>query len=244
MAKISETGYAVSIANFKELVQHCQSFGNNYNPSVPELQLTNLQNYAATAESQLTTANTANASYKDNIAQRAVLYKHLDALATRLRNAIQIYNVLPQVQQQIINFTKKIQGTSTRKKTNTPSLDATGTNDATDPKTISTSQTSFEQRLNTLDKIVQTLSNQPQYNPNETDLQVNTLATLVQNLRSLNDNALTAEIDKKTATLTLRNLLYNEDTSLKKVAAKIKMYIKSVFGSKSAEYSRISKVKV
>lgn len=244
MTKNTETGYAVSIANFNELVQHCQSFGTSYNPAIAELRLADLQRYASNAEAQLTTVHAANAAHKDNIAQRAALYKDLNALTTRLRNAVQVYDILPQIQQQVVTFTKKLQGISSRKKATAESPDPDATTVATEPKTISTYQTSFEQRVNTLDKIVQTLANQPQYQPNEPDLQVTSLAALVQDIRTLNIRTAASEITQKTALVTLQNLLHNDDTSLRKLTAKVKLYTKSVFGSQSTECARLRKIAV
>lgn len=244
MTKNTETGYAVSIANFNELVQYCQSLGASYNPAIAELKLAALQQYASDAEAQLTTVHSASAAYKDNIAQRAELYKDLNALTTRVRNAVQIYDILPQIQQQVVTFTKKLQGISSRKKATAESPDPDATTAATDPKTISTSQTSFEQRLNTLDKIVQTLANQPQYQPNEPDLQVTSLAALVQDIRTLNARVAASEITRKTALVILQKLLRDDDTSLRKLTAKVKLYVKSVFGSQSTECARLRKIAV
>ena len=123
MAKVSETGQAVLVANFQELIQHCQNFGGQYNPSVADLQIGNLQVFYANTAQQLTDLHTANAEHRVGVAERMEVYKPLSKLGTRLRNAVKIHDLLPSVKEQIVAFTGKMQGAKKKKTTAAPTTD-------------------------------------------------------------------------------------------------------------------------
>jgi hypothetical protein len=99
---------------------------------------------------------------------------------------------------------------------------------------------SFDNRLDSFDKLIQLLSNIPQYAPNEEELQVSTLANYYAALSSVNTNAGQAETDLSNIRLVRNELLYKSGVGLVDIAQSVKIYIKSLFGATSAQYKQVT----
>jgi hypothetical protein len=72
---------------------------------------------------------------------------------------------------------------------------------------ISSSQLSFDNRIDNLDKLINLLGSIPEYNPNETELQVASLTTLLEDLRTKNDAAIDATTPLSNARIARNNIL-------------------------------------
>jgi len=105
---------------------------------------------------------------------------------------------------------------------------------------VSSSQMSFDNRLDSFDKLIQLLGNIPQYAPNEEELKVSTLSNFYASLSSANVAAGQAETDLSNIRLTRNELLYKAGTGLVDVAMSVKTYVKSLFGATSPQYKQVS----
>ena len=99
---------------------------------------------------------------------------------------------------------------------------------------------SYDSRIENLEKLFKLLAGQPEYAPNETELQVASIDALHGNLKSLNTTAVTTYTDISNARIARNNLLYSPITGLVEIAGSVKKYIKSVFGASSPEYKQVS----
>jgi hypothetical protein len=88
----------------------------------------------------------------------------------------------------------------------------------------------------------QLITNEPNYNPNETDLQTTTIDTLHTTLDTINDAVKTDYIPYQNA-MTARDLeLYHPETGIVQLAKKIKTYIKSVYSASSPQYQQANAI--
>jgi len=110
-------------------------------------------------------------------------------------------------------------------------------------KSISASQMSFDNRIQNFEQLVQLLTAQTGYAPNETDLKVTTLATLLATLKTKNTEAITALAPLSNTRLSRNNTLYAAETGLVDIAAEVKKYVKSVYGATSPQFKQISGIK-
>ncbi len=239
MAKNSETGHAKNVANFESLISVITGFGSVYNPSRQSIVLAALSTLFQNAKNALSLVNSASGRNSIAIAARNEGFKPLSSLATRILNALRSSGSTRQINDAAQSLVRKIQG-----KRATPKLTeeekAALTAEGIERREISSSQMSFDNRLENLDKLIQLLSEVPQYAPNETDLQVTTLTNYYNKLKEANAAVLATENQISNARLSRNEILYKPDSGLVDTAAAVKMYVKSLFGATSPQYKQVS----
>ena len=83
------------------------------------------------------------------------------------------------------------------------------------------------------------LESDSSYSPNEDDLQVNSLDSLISDLSKKNTEVAKAYTNVSNSRITRNQTLYTKDDSLVETANEVKKYVKSVFGAKSPQYNQI-----
>jgi hypothetical protein len=81
------------------------------------------------------------------------------------------------------------------------------------------------------------------YAPNEVELQVASLNTLLGDLRSKNSAVITATANLSNARIQRDKILYSTLTGLYNIAQAVKQYAKSVFGATSPQFGQVSGIK-
>jgi len=87
------------------------------------------------------------------------------------------------------------------------------------------------------------LTNEPLYAPNETELKLTTLNTLLASLKSKNTTLTNATTNLSNARICRNIILYKPNTGLYDIQAEVKKYIKSLFGAKSLKFDQVKKLK-
>jgi len=239
MANQSETGHAKNVANFETLLSVVNGFGAVYNPSKPAIKTTALTSLSISAKAVINQVNTAEGQYKIAVAKRDVAFKPLSKLATRIINALRASDVSEPIIEAAESLIRKLQGIrATPRKTEEEkaALLAEGTT----VNEVSSSQMSFDKRLDSLDKLLNLLSNIPEYIPNEEELQLVALAALYTSLSALNAAAGEAETALNNMRMTRDELLYKTGTGLVDITLSVKTYVKSLFGATSPQYKQLS----
>ena len=239
MANQSETGHAKNVANFGTLITVVNGFGEVYNPSKQTITTTALATLYENSKGMMSELNGISGAYGIAVANREVAFEPLSKLATRILNALRASDVTKQVIETAESLVRKLQGKrATPKKTDEEkaALQAEGTV----VKEVSSSQMSFDNRMDSLDKLVRLLDNIPQYAPNEEELKVSTLANYYSNLSSVNTAAAQAETALNNARMMRNEILYKPGTGLVDIAQSVKTYVKSLFGATSAQYKQVS----
>jgi hypothetical protein len=241
MASTSETGHAKNAANLQSLIVSVTGYGAAYNPSKTALQLPSLQILSTGCNNAIKAVNAAIPGYTQAVADRETAFLPLNKLATRVLNSIKATDTSTQVIENVQSLIRKIQGTrATPKKTDEEKAALAAEGKAT--KEISTSQMSFDNRLDNLDKLIQLLDSSPLYTPNETDLQVATLTTYLDELNRQNAAVKTAIILLSNARISRNEIMYKAGSSMVDIALDVKTYIKSVYGASSPQYKQVSKL--
>jgi hypothetical protein len=242
MASTSETGHAKNVANFGNLISYVSGYGTTYNPSKASIKLPALNTRLTGAKTALNSTNAAMAAYKNSIYARSGAFKPLSELVTRVLNAIKATDTAEQVDETANSIGRKIKGvraTPGKTKEEKLALAAKGK----ELKEISSSQMSFDSRLENFDKLIKFLSSIPVYTPNEAGLKVTALIALYNDLKAKNTAVVNAIIILSNARIKRNDLLYKLNTGLVDTALDVKTYIKSVFGVSSPQYKQISGIK-
>ena len=237
MASTSEVGHAKNVANFQDLIEFVTGYGATYNPSKNSLKLPQLVALKATAETKLTDVISKNTAYNNKVNERMVAFSNLKSLSTRLVNALQTTDATTQTINDAKTFNRKMQG-----KKASASQTPTDPN-APAPKTISTSQQSYDQLIQHLAGLKSVLEEESSYAPNETDLQVATIDAKIADLTAKNTAVSTAYTNISNSRISRNETLYTSDNSIFETASEVKKYIKSVFGASSPQYNQVSGIK-
>ena len=242
MASTSETGHAKNVANFDELISFVTGYRESYNPSKATIKLDALKALSDHAKNSINAVSSMEPAYKSAVAAREVVFIPLSKLTTRIMNSIKATDTTVQVDENARTLVRKIQGVrATAKKTEDEkkALAEKGK----EVVEISTSQMSYDNRLDNFFKLIQLLSSVPEYSPNEKELKIEHLNTILDDLKAKNAAVVESYIPLSNARISRNNLLYKENTGLYDVALDVKNYIKSVFGATSPQYKQVSKIK-
>lgn len=246
MANSNETGHAKNVANFENLISFCTGYGADYNPSKDNLKLPALNTLFASAQTALQSVKTTKTNFDNATNLREIGFEPFKKLCTRIVNALEATDASTQTVDDAKTINRKIQG---KRAGNLPLSSGAGSvpigasggeMPIVEDNHNSVSQQSFDNMIDHFTKLIQLLSSEPMYNPNETDLKVVALNTLLTNLKTYNTASITAITDYSNARIARDTTLYETDTGLVDVAGEVKKYVKSVFGATSPQFKQIS----
>ena len=242
MASTSETGHAKNVANFEKLVAETSAFGTAFNPSKAALKLAELNTQLVTARAAVAAVNSAEPAYKNAVSARDAAFAPLGKLITRINNALKASDTTTQEDESALTLVRKLQGRrATAKKTEDEKKAAAA--EGKEIVEISSSQMSFDSRLENFDRLIKLLSSIPAYTPNEADLKVEALTALYNDLKAKNMAVINAETPLSTARIARNEVLYKQNTGIVDISVDVKNYVKSVFGATSPQYKLISNLK-
>lgn len=242
MASTSETGHAKNVANIDELVSLVTSMGPLYNPSKASLKVPALQTLSGNARIQLSAVNIAISGVKNTTAARDVSFSGLSKYVARVANAVKATDTSEQLDVKVSEIVRKITGKRVAPK-KTEEEKAALESKGEKVKEKSSSQMSYDSRLNNFDMLIKLVSGIPLYNPNEADLKVAALTVFYNDLKAKHAACIAAEITLKNARMSRDTLFYKPNTGLVDTALDIKTYIKSVFDGSSPQYKQVAKLK-
>lgn len=240
MPSTSETGHAKNVANFSSLIAGAAAMAADYNPSKTAIALAGLRAAETQAQNALKNVNQQLTLNARAINERQAAFKPLDPLVTRVFNSFKSSDVTDEEVASATTIVRKLRGSRATAKLTEEEKLAIEAETGKAPVERSSSQKSFDSRMNFLDLFIQLLKSTPAYAPNETELQVASLEALYTSLDTKNKAVVTTEYDLTTARTARNQLLYAPKTGLVDLANDVKTYIKSAKGATSPEYKSVS----
>lgn len=241
MASTSETGHAKNAANLETLISFCKGYGAKYVPTNTRIQIAQLTTLLTTSQTKIQNVHNAKTAFTLATDERQKEFENLKPLSTKIMNALGGSGINPQIIEDAKTINAKLQGTSS-KTTEKKQVQNTELQDAPiEPKeTISTSQQSYDRLIDHFTALIQLLTQNPIYNPNEVELKVATLNNKLTALKTKNTNLKTTYTNYSNAQLDRDKTLYDKTTGLVQTAKEVKQYVKSIFGATAPEYKQIS----
>ena len=241
MASTTETGHAKNVATFEDLISFCTGYGAAYNPSKAALKLPALNTQLTAANATLQAVKVAKTAYDNATNAREIVFKPLKTLSTKIVNALAATEAARQTVDNVKTSNLKIQGKRAKAKEKPAAKDlAPGAEPA---KTASISQQSFDKLIDHFAQLIATLTAEPKYLPNENELKLTALNTLLTDLRAKNTAVINATTAASNARIARDKALYGEGTGLVATALDVKTYVKSLFGASSPQYKQVSALK-
>ena len=168
---------------------------------------------------------------------REIAFSGLKKLSTRVVNSLGATDAAMQTVDDAITINHKIQGQRAGKKKQPPPAPVPeNPEEESSPVQISVSQQSYDSLVDHFTKLVQVVSTEPLYIPNENDLKVAQLTTYLANLKAANTSAINAHTSFSNAKIARDGLLYAPKSGIFDVACEVKKYVKSVFGASSPQF--------
>ena len=246
MTTFFETGHAKNISNFEDLISFCIAYGTIYNPANSNITITALQAKHSAALADIQAVKNAKTALDNATNAREIVFAPCRVLATRVINALAAVSPSKLTIEDAKTINRKIQGKRSKAiKKGKPADTPTPPDDSIIPEdnTISASQQSYDSLIDHFAKLIETLAAEPLYVPNETDLNVTGLNTLLSNMKTANTGVINAITVYSNARIVRDKSLYDASTGLVNTALDVKKYIKSIVGSASPEYKQVSKIK-
>ncbi len=243
MAPTNETGHAKNVANFEDLISFCTGYGTTYNPSKVAIQISSLQALRTTAQNDLATLTNVQTAFINATNARQIAFNPLKPLVTRILNALSVTDAKKQMIEDAKTINRKLQGQRSHSKLTKADAGKVANEVIAEPKSISVSQQSYDSLMENFKKLIELVSSEPSYIPNEPELQIATLTAQAADLEAKNTAVIDATTNLSNARITRNKTLYNKDTGLVDIAGEVKKYVKSVFGATSPQYKQVSKIK-
>lgn len=234
-----ETGHAKNVANFEDLISFCTGYGATYNPVNVNIKLPALNTKYTACVNAILAVKVAKTAFDNSTNARELVFATLKKLATRIVNALEATTAAKVTVDDAKTVNRKIQGKRAGKVPEEPSGgDSGGAEPST--KSISVSQQSYDSLVDHFTKLIQIVSTEPAYLPNETDLKVVTLNTLLTSLKASNTSVIGTTTTYSNSRITRDSLMYDSITGLVDVAFEVKAYVKSLYGASSPQYKQVS----
>lgn len=241
MASTTETGHAKNVANLDELISFATGYKKDYNPSKPTIKLEALKSLSGSAKNAIAAVNAALPAFSNAVAAREAAFAPLSKLVTRVLNALKATDTTIQVYESARTLVRKIQGRRATAKKSPDEIKALSA-DGKEAVEISSSQMSYNSRLDNFDKLIKLLGSVSLYAPNEEDLKITSLTALHNDLNAKNIAVVNAAVPLSNARISRNNVLYKANTGLVDIAADTKTYIKSLYGATSPQFKQVSKL--
>lgn len=239
MASNSETGHKKNVANFGKLVSFCTGYGTKYKPSRSNLSLEALNTMHSDSQNEILIVHNAVSAYKNAHAALKVAFKSFPTFVTRIINALKSSDTTTEMDDKAKSIGNKLQGRRVSAKLTEEEKKALSA-DGREPKEISTSHLSRDNRIDNFEALVTLLNTVPEYKPNEDDLKITALNTYLADLKAKDDAVTTTLTELSNARIARNEKFYGDNTGLVDIALDTKSYVKSVFGATSAQYKQVS----
>lgn len=248
MGTYSEIGHAKNVANFEDLINRCVGFGVSYNPSLNAIKIANMNTLRTNALAALASSVSASTAYVNAVDNRQFIFDPLQKMGTRIISALKACGASDAVVKDALSINRKIQGKRAKPIKEVENVEIQAIPNPNDPpveipKNVSVSQLSFDSMIEHYSKLIDLLSTVVLYNPNENELKVSGLNTLLTSMKTSNTAVITATTNYINARINRDNLIYAKNTGVVEVAQDAKDYVKSVFGTTSPQYKQVSSIR-
>lgn len=237
---MNEAGHAKNVANFASYISIVNTLGAAYDPPVAQIEVNALQ-FRRTAFEAAINAVTPKASAETlALNDRQSVFESLSPLVTRIANAAAVSVNDQLFSNDLRTVARKLQGRrATPKQKDDPS-----TPDVDESKLGgSSSQMSFDSRIEHFGELLDLLEQSGSYNPNESELQLTTLKALLDDMKAKNSSAVNAVNQARAARIARDEILYNDTDGIIALANLIKKYVKSLHGAQSPQYKQLTALK-
>jgi hypothetical protein len=231
---IYETGHARNVEHFEQLLTYALGWAN-YQPTNTLIETASMQTALTTAQTAMAGVMPVLAQYKSMVNNRETAFAGLRQLTTRVVNYFESTGVPQNAIDDARTLKRKIDGQRAKQVKDDPS-----TPEDESANSISASQQSFTQLVAHFDNLIELVSANAAYNPNEVPLTVTSLQALSTTMKARNTDVMNSIANLSGVRADRDAALYAENTGIVDRALTAKKYVKAAFGTGSPEYDAVS----
>ena len=230
-----------NVEAFEKLLGICTGYGEQYKPGQPNLRVENLSAIINRARTALSNVNAAKTNWEDATNNREVAFKETNELVSRILAELRSSGVLPQTVDDALAMVRKIKGYSARR---VPGVVAKADQSVMPPATMAKRARGLDHAsvIDHFEKLLQTISVAPEYQPTADELKVQTLQDKLAVLRQKNTSVIEADAELGKARRERNIVLYKGRGSLHSTAMAVKQQTKALFGNRSEAATAASHV--
>jgi hypothetical protein len=223
------------VATFEKLLGFCNTQSAVYKPSKASIQLTALNTLLTQAQQSMKAVDSARISYENAINTREPLFQRIPKLGTRIINSLKASGASTQSIEDASAIRRRFRN-HRRTAVGSPE-NATANAGTASSRTMS--YTDLASMVENFESLVNRVSTESSYKPNEADLQLTALSAFATQLRTANKNVINAHAAWKTATSALHLVLYRSNGIYENGVA-VKAYMRSILPTENPQYRQIS----
>ncbi|MGE0771997.1 MAG: hypothetical protein AB7K37_09825 [Cyclobacteriaceae bacterium] len=224
--------------NFEQLKVFCTGYGGDYKPGNGNLQLNAMGALLEKAKSSLQDVSLAKALYDNVTIERRDAFGEMRARVRAVLATLASVGADEKVQAGARFYARLIEGKRAKARPSVPS-------DASEQivASRSVSQTGFAERASHFSKLVQVVSLEPLYKPNEEKLTVKGLQKTADRLQAIQSQVAEAAVKLSNARINRNLCLYHHKVAIYPVAMAVKKYVMALYGYRSDQYKQVSKLR-
>jgi hypothetical protein len=237
----SITGHAVNAFNFEQVKFFCDKLGVKYDPPAGSgILIADLQTKDTAIKAGMTLFIQLGGPWIMVVNRRMDLMDPVNKLFTKVKNVVNVCDVPQSFKDDIAHYVREIHGGRKVPKIKTEPGAPEEPTDETVVQ-ISASQVDFNSKLENIIKCFNLLKAEPKYLPNEDELKIPALQTLITALQDANTAVAESTPEVNLARLARNKEMYAPGTGGLDIAAKVKNYIKAIYGGNSSVYHEVCK---
>ena len=246
MKNSKESGHVKNVGHLQDLVSYCTLLGTDYNPARAAISITELNSLLVNSRTVIENIHLAIAGYRTAVIERENAFAPLSKICTRILNSLASMGASEHQLENVKALVRKIKGTHLKSKneaaTNmaSPSMEENADTTNNPIHSHSTSQMSYDYRLDNFQKLISYLENMADYSPNEVELKVATLKTIISGIKPKNIPVVNAEAALSQCRMARNELFYGDVNGLVSRTLAVKAYVKSLYGGSSPQYKKVA----
>lgn len=226
----------MNLANLRTLVTHCTYLGTGYNPANTDLTLTAVNALAAACQTAQNDLVNALPVLKDEMGARAVAFKTMMPLLTRILAAHATSSTNEALKEMAKSIVREMRGKRVKALPKT-------TDGEPSEEAMSAVNVGFENRAADFARLVAVLNSDSEYKSNQPALTKAALATLLTQLQEANAAVRNAQAPVDMARTARNAKFYTGEKNLVDTALLMKQELKSMYGTTGPQYKQVSGLK-
>jgi len=233
-----------NVEAFGKLEGICIGLGDENTPIQRNLSGINMSGKLTNARNALTHVSDAKTSFEKAINERAVAFKEMNKLASRIFVALKLSGASPQTIDDARMMMRKIKGRAAASRTPVPLGEAAQQAQAPALKRSRTNGGDYNSIVYHFEKLLQTVGSEPLYIPYVPELQLQPLRDKLDSFRSLNDAVVAADSQWGKARRERNALLYTASGNLYTTALTVKQIVNATFGENSETAQAVAHIRI
>ena len=227
-----------NVEAFGKLMGICTGYGGSFNPGRPNLQANAMAALTDNARQVMGEFHTAQTTFNNATNKREVAFKDIQRLGTRIVSALKASGASKLTIADAQASVRKLTGQQRTNRLPVASEAAT----TPKPKTRIAGGMDYATLAYHFAKLVETVSAEANYQPNEAELAVAGLTSQVKNLQQLNGSVNEASAQLSNVRKKRNALLYDSANSLVDTGNAVRQYVRAAYGPASEQNKEVKRI--